>query len=178
MLFDVVKVLTRNGLAVNGCESSSNHSDGNFCEIVYLLSRHNPVMKMKSWLENSSSRKYQTTYMSPQSQNELIKLLGEEIRAIVSDKVNQSGCCSVMADTTLDVSHSDELSVAVRFVDSEILEPEERLVRVSELTNDKTGEGQLGEGHCQVIGAFQHSFINYPVLNIRPHGKYVWGARQ
>ena len=115
--------------------------------------------------------------MSPQSQNEFIKLLGEEIRAIVSDKVNQSGCCSVMADTTLDVSHSDELSVAVRFVDSETLEPEERLVRVSE-TNDKTGEGQLGEGHCQVIGDFQHSFINYPVSNIRPHGKYVWGAQQ
>ena len=30
MLFDVVKVLTRNGLALRGCESSSNHSDGNF----------------------------------------------------------------------------------------------------------------------------------------------------
>ena len=139
MLFDVVKVLTRNGLALRGCESSSNHSDGNFCEIVHLLSRHNPVMK--SWLENRTSRKYQTTYMSPQSQNEFIKLLGEEIRAIISDKVNQSGFCSVMADTTPDVSHSDELSVAVRFVDSETLEPEERLVRVNE-TNDKTGEGQ------------------------------------
>jgi hypothetical protein len=51
--------------------------------------------------------------MSPQSQNEFIMLLGEEIRAIISDKVNQSGFCSVMADTTPDVSHSDELSVAV-----------------------------------------------------------------
>ena len=46
-----------------------------------------------------------------------------------------------MADTTPNVSHSDELSVAVRFVDSETLELEERLVRVSE-TNDKTGDGQ------------------------------------
>ena len=139
MLFDVVKVITRNGLALRGCEFSDDHSDGNFCEIVRLLSRHNPVMK--SWLENRSSRKYHTTYMSPQSQNEFIMLLGEEIRAIISDKVNQSGFCSVMADTTPDVSHSNELSVAVRFVDSETLEPEERLVRVSE-TNDKTGEGQ------------------------------------
>ena len=43
----------------------------------------------------------------------------------------------------------------------ETLEPEERLVRVSE-TNDKTGEG---EGHFQVIGDFQHSFIIYPLSN-------------
>ena len=46
-----------------------------------------------------------------------------------------------MADATPDVSHSDELSVAVRFVDADSLEPEERLVRIMEM-NDKTGEGQ------------------------------------
>ena len=155
MFFDVVKVLTRNGLALRGCESSSNHSDGNSCEIVYLLFPHNPVMK--SWLENRSSRKYQITYMSPQSQNEFIKLLGEEIRAIVSDKVNQ--VCSVMADTT-PVSHSDELSVAVRFVDSETLEPEERLVRVSE-TNNKTGEGQAKD----IVKSLQIS--NIPLSTIQ-----------
>ena len=47
MLFDVVKVLTRNVLALRGCESSPNRRDGNFCncEIVCLLSHHNPVMK-------------------------------------------------------------------------------------------------------------------------------------
>ena len=134
--FYVVKVLTRNGLALCGCESADNYNDGNFCEIVHLLSRHNPVMK--SWLENRSGRRYRITYMSPQRQNEI---LGEEIREIISGKVNRSGYCSVMADTTPDVSHSDELSVAVRFVDADSLEPEERLVRIME-TNDKTGEGQ------------------------------------
>ena len=46
-----------------------------------------------------------------------------------------------MADTTPDVSHVDELSVAVRFVDVDTLKPEEHLVYVKE-TYDKTGEGQ------------------------------------
>ena len=138
--------------------SSPNHSDGNFCEIVYLLSRHNPVIK--SWLENHSSRKYQKTYMSLQSQNEFIMLLGEEIKGIISDKVNQSGFCSVMADTKPDVSHSNELSVAVRFVDSETLEPEERLVRVSE-TNDKTGDGQAKD----IVKSLQIS--NIPLSTIQ-----------
>ena len=77
ILFDVVLVLTRNGLALRGNESSGNYGDRNFCDIVQLISRHNPVMKV--WLANRSSRKYHTTYMSPRSQNEFIPLFGEEI---------------------------------------------------------------------------------------------------
>ena len=45
--------------------------------------------------------------MSPQSQNEFVVLLGEEIQQIISEKVRKSGYCSVMADTTPDVSHTD-----------------------------------------------------------------------
>ena len=96
---------------------------------------------MKAWLANRSSRKYHTTYMSPRSQNEFITLLGEEIREKISNKVKKSEYCSVMADTTPDVGHVDELSVAVRFVDVDTLKPEEHLVYVKE-TYDKTGEGQ------------------------------------
>jgi uncharacterized protein YggL (DUF469 family) len=88
ILFDVVLVLTRNGLAIRGSESSDNYGDGNFCDIVQLISRHNPVMK--AWLASRSSRKYHTTYMSPWSQNEFITLLGEEIRENISDKVKRS----------------------------------------------------------------------------------------
>ena len=122
VLFDVVKVLTRNVLALRGCESSPNHRDGNFCncEIVHLLSHHNPVMK--SWLKNPSSRKYQATYMSPQSQNEFIMLLGKEMRGIINDKVNQSGFCLVMVDTTPDVSLVTAMNCQLLF-DSETLEP-------------------------------------------------------
>ncbi len=53
---DVVLVLTRNGLALRRSESSDNYDDGNFCEIVHLIARHNLVMK--SWLENRNSRKF------------------------------------------------------------------------------------------------------------------------
>ena len=50
ILIDVVLVLTRNGLALRRSESSDNYGDGNFCEIVHLIARHNPVMKSR--LEN------------------------------------------------------------------------------------------------------------------------------
>ena len=52
--------------------------------LILYIPRHNPVMK--SYLENRSGR-YHTTYMSSQSQNEFIMLLGEEIRGMISDKV-------------------------------------------------------------------------------------------
>ena len=108
ILIDIVLVLTRNGLALRGSESTDNHDDGNFCEIVNLIARHNPVVK--SWLANRGKRKYGTTYMSPQSQNEFVVLLGEEIQQIISEKVRKSGYCSVTAaDTTPDVSHTDQL---------------------------------------------------------------------
>ena len=34
ILIDSVLVLTRNGLAFRGSDSSDNHDDGNFCEII------------------------------------------------------------------------------------------------------------------------------------------------
>ena len=43
-------------------------------------------------------------------------------------------------DTRPDVSHSDELSVAVRYVDVDSCMPKERLVRITETIN-KTGAG-------------------------------------
>ena len=68
-------------------------------------------------------------------------LLGEEVRSRISTCVNRAGFCSVMADTTPDVSHSDELSVAVRYVDVDSCMPKERLVRITETIN-KAGAGQ------------------------------------
>ena len=51
MLIEVVKTLTRNGIALRG---DNLDEDGNFQQIVYLLSRHNPAMK--AWLDDCSSR--------------------------------------------------------------------------------------------------------------------------
>ena len=82
---EVVKILIDIVLAVTlrGSESTDNHDDGSFCVIVNLIARHKPVMK--SWLANHGKRKYLTTYMSPQSQNEFVVLLGEEIQQIIRE---------------------------------------------------------------------------------------------
>ncbi|KAF0764466.1 zinc finger MYM-type protein 1-like [Aphis craccivora] len=135
MLMDITRTLARQGLAYRG--EGENEENSNFNQIVLLLSRHSPIMK--KWLDEKMFIKYHMTYLSHESQNEFISLLACETKKKVIAQVVDSGMYSVMADTTPDVSHKDQLSVCVRYVDS-LGEISERLLEVCE-ANDKTGLG-------------------------------------
>ncbi|CAI6373668.1 unnamed protein product [Macrosiphum euphorbiae] len=112
ILFDITRMLSRQGLAFRGDGSEEN---GNFNQIVLLLSKHNAVLK--KWLDDKAFRKHNVTYMSHDSQNEFIDLL----------------------NTTPDISHRDQLSVCVRYVNA-AGEISERLLEIIE-ASDKTGLG-------------------------------------
>ena len=84
-------------------------------------------------------RPYHVTYLSAQSQNEFIELIGREVQQRIVQEIKDAGMYSVMADTTPDVSHKDRLAIACRYVDK-IGQPRERLVSLTE-AKDKTGEG-------------------------------------
>ncbi|XP_050064221.1 zinc finger MYM-type protein 1-like [Aphis gossypii] len=134
ILFDVSRTLARQGLPfrVDGDEKN-----GNFNQIILLLSRHCPVMK--TWIEEVKFRPYHISYMSHDSQNEFIKLLALETKKQIVKEVNDANMYSIMADTTPDMSNRDQMSVCVRYVDSsgKVLE---RLIELVEVT-DKTGKG-------------------------------------
>ena len=70
MLLDVTRTLCRNGFALRG---GNNNKNGNFQPIEDLLSCHNPTMK--AWHDNRQCRKYRTSYLRPESQNEFIQRL-------------------------------------------------------------------------------------------------------
>jgi len=138
ILLDVAKTLGRQSLAFRG---HANDENGNFKQIIYLISRHCPLLK--EWLDSSRFRPYHTNYMSPKSQNEFINILGSSIKSNISKKVNDARQFAVMADTTPDLSHKDILSVVVRFVNDKG-KPEERLLEVREIV-DKSGKGMANE---------------------------------
>ena len=73
ILIDVARSLGRQGLAFRGSDGGE-HDNGNFRQIV--VSCHNPILK--KWLDETVSRSHNVTYLSGKSQNEFIKLLGEE----------------------------------------------------------------------------------------------------
>ena len=74
----------------------------------------------------------------PQSQNEFITLIGDAIRSSTCALISKSALFSIMADTTPDLSHKDQISLVVRIGD-ENFDSFERLVKIDEIT-DKTGD--------------------------------------
>ena len=72
ILLDIACTLARQGIAFRGRSTNSTHKqdeeDGNFNQIVQLLSRHCPGLNR--WLNEVRLRPYHVTYMSHDSQNE------------------------------------------------------------------------------------------------------------
>ena len=133
ILFDVARTLSRQSLSFKG---SANDENGNFFQLVSLVSRHCPTLK--EWLENKRLKPYSTKYISAGSQNELVHLLAEDVRRRIKDEISAAGIYSVSADTTPDTSNQDKLVVASNFVDNEGV-PRERVVEMKEC-KDKHGK--------------------------------------
>ena len=72
------------------------------------MSRHVP--SLKGWLDSRAKRKYKTTYMSPESQNEFIKMLADECREMIDAEISKAPFTAVIADTTPDVSNDDQMA--------------------------------------------------------------------
>ena len=132
LLLDCSRYLARQSLAFRG----GDDAEGNFAQLVCLLARWTPFIDY--WLTSSHSRPDQVTYMSAMSQNEFIGLLGDEVRKILISEVISSGAYAVMADTTPDISHADQISLVIRYVNDN-LEIKERLMKISQIKG-KTGD--------------------------------------
>ncbi|CAB4026294.1 zinc finger MYM-type 1-like [Paramuricea clavata] len=175
ILFDVARTLARQGKAFRGRSTNSTHKrdeeDGNFHQIVQLLSRHCP--KLNRWLNEIRLRPYHVTYMSHDSQNEMIDILAQNIRSKMKEEVSDSKMFSLMAHTTPDTSNKDRLAVAVRYVkeDSPSFAVKERLIEVKE-TTDKTGNGQAGD----TLTSLEDSGLKSSEL-LRNLSKTRWTAR-
>ena len=133
LLLDCCRCLARQSIAFRG---SDDDADGNFRKIVELMARWVPFLE--HWIRNTQSRSYQVTYFSPQSKNEFVDLLGIEVRQRMVEEIKSSGAFAAMADTTPDVSHLDQISLVIRYVNTEF-EIQERLVKISEIKG-KSGD--------------------------------------
>lgn len=138
ILFDVTRTLARQGLPFRG---DGDEKNGNFYQIISLISRYRPTMKL--WLEEEKFRPYHVTYMSHESQDEFIQLLATETKKSIVHDIIEAGIYSVMADTTPDLSNRDQMSVCVRYLDSNA-KVWERLIEITE-ANDKTGKGNYNK---------------------------------
>ena len=93
--------------------NQKSHNRGNFIEMVSLLGRwdHDFADYMKELKRNA-------TYLSNRTQNDIIHAMAIVVKKqIVRDIINAS-FFSIMMDETRDISGKEQVSIIIRFVDS------------------------------------------------------------
>ena len=135
LIIDLCRTMARQCISFRGTQSDA---DSNFAQLLSFRSRHCP--KLKQWINNKHNRAYKVTYTSPQSHNEFLSLLGMEVKEKIVTDIKEAGVFSIMADTSPDVSHKNQMSVICRYVDQDGA-AHERLLDLKEV-RDKTEHSQ------------------------------------
>jgi len=134
-LFSLTRLMGRQGLPFRGHNDViSSLNKGVFREMVEFMANYGD----KVLHEHLRTAPKNATYLSHQSQNEMITIVGE-IETL--RQVREARKFVIMLDETKDLSHTDQVSVYVRYVrfDGGVTKIEERLLAIV-AANRKTGE--------------------------------------
>lgn len=104
-LLSCVRYLSRQGLALRG---HNYDMEGNLYQLLLLLAQDCP--EMSSWL-------HKREYISPEIINEIIKLMGQSVLQKILASIKMAQWFSILADEATDVSHNEQISLSIRWVD-------------------------------------------------------------
>ncbi|CAF2046022.1 unnamed protein product [Rotaria magnacalcarata] len=85
-LIDISRFLARQNLAFRG--TSDGEEQGNYIQLVNLFRKYNS--NFNQWFLDSSLRAHKVSYLTPQSQNEFIEIIGKEVHHEGESNVNNS----------------------------------------------------------------------------------------
>ena len=104
-----VQYLSRQGLPLRGHREDIESLEGNLYQLLLLQSKECQEMK---------SRILKKEYTSPVIINEIIYMMGQAVlRGILAD-IKASMWYSIIADEATDISHNEQMSLSIRWVDS------------------------------------------------------------
>ncbi|XP_025191154.1 zinc finger MYM-type protein 1-like [Melanaphis sacchari] len=112
----IVKKLASRGLPFRGHdEIIGSVNNGNFLMIVELLSEFDLFLSQHvTRFQNSGSGN--TSYLSSTIYEEIIKLISKKVKNAIVAQIKTSKYYSIIVDSTPDISHIDQLSFIVRYV--------------------------------------------------------------
>uniref|UniRef100_A0A8C3HKU9 TTF-type domain-containing protein n=1 Tax=Chrysemys picta bellii TaxID=8478 RepID=A0A8C3HKU9_CHRPI len=115
-MVDVIIFLSERNLAFRGSnEKLGDPSNGNFLGLFELLAKYDTVLS--ELLQRIKKAETSVQYLSPQIQNELIQLVASNIQEANIAQLKKAKYYSVILDCTPDVSHEEQMSVVLRFVE-------------------------------------------------------------
>ena len=130
---DSIILLGKQGLSFRGHRESIGSevlNTGNFLELLKHLSIYDVTIRdhlekvrkkdkemRKSQTKKVKGRGSKLTFLSNKTQNNVIDVIGKEITSELVKRIHECKAWALIADTTPDVSHHEQLSICVRIVD-------------------------------------------------------------
>ena len=165
----VVKFLATCGLAFRGSEEKiGSPINENVLGIIELISQYDPFLA-EHLVKYGNLRSGKTSYLSKTIFEELIHLTGKEVFSFLIKEMKDRKYFSLSVDSTPDVSHTDQLTVMVRYVF--VSGPIERSLNILRLTSHKGKDMTdlvlkvLNKSNIDVFNCRGQSYVN--ALNMR-----------
>ncbi|XP_063788649.1 zinc finger MYM-type protein 1-like [Pseudophryne corroboree] len=163
-LIEMIKYLGSQCLALIGSSDKIyQKNNGHFLKLVELFGKFDPVIA--THIERTIRTESKVHYLSKDIQNEMIELLGNAITEKIVSSIKEARYFSIILDCTPDISHTEQMTVVIRFVsckENNVL-IEEHFLGFLEVDNSS------GEGLCEIILTKMSSW-NLNIENIRGQG--------
>lgn len=115
-LFALVKTMASQNLAFRGTTDKLDaHDNGNFLKMIEFLATFDPIMDEHLRRIRSDDNRH-PHYLGKRIQNELIQMLANAITTHILCLVQKAKYYSIILDCTPDVSHVEQMTLLIRFV--------------------------------------------------------------